>query len=453
MAAASFFRLSSSDLSIASSSITASTESVARLLGQILAVSFIGFFASVSDAAPQDSAKYDKYDKYAESLVNNYDANKDGVLNADEIKKMRRPLEAPLGDDEALSAAEISRWMQNKYGANRSAKKTTDSMPDTRETKSELPGVPRTHRAKRAPDIKVSITPEHGVIVSGGSEEEMTEIAKIIGKHLKSQGSPLVRTTSQRTDKPISKEAISRVRELGISGGMMSNADPSALMKALAQRSAATASSAAVGPDAVSVNFWLVRTTDDAVAEHSFDGRTVNEVRRLFRSLDADQTEIDHLKFNTQLGESVELKTSTARNISSNLRTGSRATGGLDLIANADKSADGIRLLIQVERTLILPGATSGGDAAASEFQLQTKLLCQSGKSASVTLDSDDAHWVLVAVATGGGVQVSDRVTEQQKTMQAMIEAMRSRAGQKKSRTEPGETPGAERGNRNSRGR
>jgi Ca2+-binding EF-hand superfamily protein len=54
-------------------------------------------YSSSSSSSPSSSADSQaKYQKYAESLISNYDKDKDGKLNRDEIKQMRRP---PVGAD------------------------------------------------------------------------------------------------------------------------------------------------------------------------------------------------------------------------------------------------------------------------------------------------------------------------------------------------------------------
>jgi Ca2+-binding EF-hand superfamily protein len=49
-----------------------------------------------SGSSPSSADAQAKYKKYAESLISNYDKDKDGKLNKDEIKQMRRP---PVGAD------------------------------------------------------------------------------------------------------------------------------------------------------------------------------------------------------------------------------------------------------------------------------------------------------------------------------------------------------------------
>ncbi len=82
-------------------------------------------------SSSSSSASREKYEKYAASLISQYDENKDGKLGSDEIKKMRRP---PVGADQNKDGfITKSELFDSLSGANKPAAKssTTDSRKST----------------------------------------------------------------------------------------------------------------------------------------------------------------------------------------------------------------------------------------------------------------------------------------------------------------------------------
>ncbi len=81
--------------------------------------------SSASPSSSSSSTSRDKYASYAESLIKNYDEDKDGKLSKDEVKKMRRP---PVGADQdndgTITKDEL---IDSLSGANKASKDESDS--------------------------------------------------------------------------------------------------------------------------------------------------------------------------------------------------------------------------------------------------------------------------------------------------------------------------------------
>jgi len=86
-----------------------------------------------SSSSSSSSSSREKYEKYAASLIGQYDENKDGKLDGDEIKKMRRP---PVGADQNKDGfVTKSELYDSLSGANKPASKSS-STADARKTTS-----------------------------------------------------------------------------------------------------------------------------------------------------------------------------------------------------------------------------------------------------------------------------------------------------------------------------
>lgn len=84
-----------------------------------------------SSSSSSSSSSREKYEKYAASLIGQYDENKDGKLDGDEIKKMRRP---PVGADQNKDGfVTRSELYDSLSGANKPASKSS-STADARKT-------------------------------------------------------------------------------------------------------------------------------------------------------------------------------------------------------------------------------------------------------------------------------------------------------------------------------
>mgnify|MGYP003773484599 FL=1 len=84
-----------------------------------------------SSSSSSSSSSREKYEKYAASLIGQYDENKDGKLDGDEIKKMRRP---PVGADQNKDGfVTKSELYDSLSGANKPASKSS-STADARKT-------------------------------------------------------------------------------------------------------------------------------------------------------------------------------------------------------------------------------------------------------------------------------------------------------------------------------
>ena len=84
-----------------------------------------------SSSSSSSSSSREKYEKYAASLIGQYDENKDGKLDGDEIKKMRRP---PVGADQNKDGfVTKSELYDSLSGANKPASKAS-STADARKT-------------------------------------------------------------------------------------------------------------------------------------------------------------------------------------------------------------------------------------------------------------------------------------------------------------------------------
>lgn len=79
--------------------------------------------SSSSSSSSSSADSQAKYKKYAESLIGNYDKDKDGKLNKDEIKQMRRPpVGADADKDGFITQEEL---LDSLSGANKSTTKVT----------------------------------------------------------------------------------------------------------------------------------------------------------------------------------------------------------------------------------------------------------------------------------------------------------------------------------------
>jgi len=78
-----------------------------------------------SSSSSSSSSSREKYEKYAASLIGQYDENKDGKLGSDEIKKMRRP---PVGADQNKDGfITKSELFDSLSGANKPAAKSSSA--------------------------------------------------------------------------------------------------------------------------------------------------------------------------------------------------------------------------------------------------------------------------------------------------------------------------------------
>ena len=87
-----------------------------------------------SSSSSSSSSSREKYEKYAASLIGQYDENKDGKLDGDEIKKMRRP---PVGADQNKDGfVTKSELYDSLSGANKPASKASSTADARKPTSS-----------------------------------------------------------------------------------------------------------------------------------------------------------------------------------------------------------------------------------------------------------------------------------------------------------------------------
>ena len=85
-------------------------------------------------ASSSSSDSREKYEKYAASLIGQYDENKDGKLSSDEVKKMRRP---PVGADQNKDGfITKSELYDSLSGANKTTSKSSSTADSRKSTSS-----------------------------------------------------------------------------------------------------------------------------------------------------------------------------------------------------------------------------------------------------------------------------------------------------------------------------